>query len=403
MAAEPSTPGPKRRAHLLATLGELIARNGAADFLCAPVAPGKAAFPEPWRATRGGVHALLRRLAWYADFDERAIVVEDRRLGKRATLQFEETRVPLREVRRHELVFELVAIGDDDIGGTLAHELGVAFAVENRPDKPDPYRSADPPALIVDPDVDHERGSIATVYLGLGVIAANAAYQHYTAPERPDGYAGLRYEVLSGGYVKMSDLAYLLAVQAVVRGEARPPAGLSAPQRDEAGAWIDALLPERAELCTQLGVDPAERGTARGPVAPFTDLDLEDDAAQTAFRWHTKRIGLGAMLGMVGGALMFLVAPELGLAGMFAGGLVGAARGRTVIATRCSACATVVGRAAQTCRKCGALLRGDIQSLSERLEAEERVRETGETEVNGEEHATPSPRDTATQVAESGE
>ena len=35
----------------------------------------------------------------------------------------------------------------------------------------DPYRSAEAPTIDVDRDVDQPRGSVATVYLGLGVVA----------------------------------------------------------------------------------------------------------------------------------------------------------------------------------------------------------------------------------------
>jgi len=47
--------------------------------------------------------------------------------------------------------------------------------------------------------------------------------------------------------------------------------------------------------------------------------------------------------------------------------------GRRVRVPRCSACASVVPSAATRCESCGAVLRGDIASLSERLEAEERL------------------------------
>ncbi|MBA3820640.1 MAG: hypothetical protein H0X17_17240 [Deltaproteobacteria bacterium] len=40
---------------------------------------------------------------------------------------------------------------------------------------------------------------------------------------------------------------------------------------------------------------------------------------------------------------------------------------------RCSACVTVLDVRAQTCRSCGANLRGDIARLADRLEAEEQL------------------------------
>jgi hypothetical protein len=52
---------------------------------------------------------------------------------------------------------------------------------------------------------------------------------------------------------------------------------------------------------------------------------------------------------------------------------VGHVVGRFVSVPRCSACATIVAKTSTGCRKCGARLRGDISSLSQRLEAEERL------------------------------
>ena len=47
--------------------------------------------------------------------------------------------------------------------------------------------------------------------------------------------------------------------------------------------------------------------------------------------------------------------------------------GRRVRVPRCSGCASVVSGTAMQCAKCGATLRGDIEQLSDRLEAEEKL------------------------------
>jgi len=74
---------------------------------------------------------------------DRAIEVEDRQVGARPTERKPATRVTLVEVRRTTAVFALALLGADDL----------------------------------------ERGSIATVYLGLGVLAANAARQNHAVLE----------------------------------------------------------------------------------------------------------------------------------------------------------------------------------------------------------------------------
>src|SRR5262249_35905166 len=162
-----------------------------------------------------------------------------------------------------EASFVVNFIGSDDVVGTLAHEVGVVHAVLARGDGASPYRAAEVPMLEragaddrereVDPDRDLERGSIAAVYLGLGVMAANAAYQQSSQAGRFNGaYVPLEYEVIRAGYLPMSSLAYLLAVQATVRGDRDVPDGLSGPQRDEVGAWIDALRPDAQALRERL-------------------------------------------------------------------------------------------------------------------------------------------------------
>jgi hypothetical protein len=386
----PEAPDPKRRKHLLGMLAELIACGGADPLLAPPVVPGADAFPEPWRPTRAGATVLLRRLAWHAG-QHRAIVVRDERRGALATERKPETHVELTEVRENELALTLSFLGEDDVAGTLAHEIGIAHAVVARSATKDPYRAPDQSVLTVDPDHDLERGSIATVYLGLGVLAANAAYQQYSRPGKfLGGHISLEYDVLRAGYVAMSDLAYLLAVQAVVRGVTALPRGLSPPPRDEATAWLDVLRDLRAELCVRLGIALDAVGVAERPaVQRFADLDGDaaTDSAETqavgrrAFRWQMHRGFFGFGIGCAGaigaaiaiGSVMPIAGPVA--ACLIGGPVVGHLIGRRARITRCSACVTTVPARAERCAKCGATFHGDIASLSDRLEAEERLDE----------------------------
>jgi hypothetical protein len=397
--AQPAKPDTETREHLLAVLSDFIARTGAAPLLGEPVQPGEKMFPEPWAPTRTGVRLLLRRLVWHASAagidratgstTEREIVVEDKTAGAPPTERKPATRCELHEVHKDKAVFVLGFVGNDDVVGTLAHEVGMLYAVTHRPDEPDPYRTAEPPVIAVDHDRDPERGSIATVYLGLGVLAANAAYQQYSRAGRFNGaYEPLEYDVLNAGALPMSSLAYLLAVQAIVRGEDEAPRGLKPPQRDEVEQWIDALEEDRDELLVRLGVAAADVEGARAAsreragrkVERFADADLrsaEDEetrSAKTAFRWHTHRGGVGLVLGTVSGiGLAATIGSPQAVGLMLLGAGVGHVVGRFVSVPRCSACATIVAKDSTGCRKCGARLRGDIASLSQRLEAEERL------------------------------
>ena len=377
---EPSAPDADSREALLDELAALVARGGAAPLLARPVIPGPDAFPEPWAPTRPGVALLLRRLAWHAGLD-REIELEDRRArGAPPTERMPATCVELFELRRHHAVFALGLIGRDDVPGTLAHEIGVAYAALHRPDEADPYRTAEPPAIAIDPDRDLERGSIATVYLGLGVLAANAAFQQYS--RTTGAYGPLEYDILRAGSLPMSALAYLLAVQAAVRGEAVPPPGLEPPQRDEVVAWIEALRGRAGALRERLGIAADAAPGERPDVVPFEVSSLEDDATRraTAFRWNTNRGGVGLLAGALLGVGVAMVVASRGLAPILVIGTSAAGHvvGRRVRVPRCSGCASILPRGdAPTCRVCGAVLRGEIAHLSERLEAEERLDEPG--------------------------
>ncbi|HSD87341.1 MAG TPA: zinc ribbon domain-containing protein, partial [Kofleriaceae bacterium] len=306
-----------------------------------------------------------------------------RRAGAPPTERMPATRVELVEVDASKAVFVLGFVGDDDVVGTLAHEVGTIHAATHRPEEPEPYRTAEPPVVHIDPDRDPERGSIATVYLGLGVIAANAAFQQYSRGGRFNGgYVPLEYDVLRAGAIPMSALAYLLAVQATVRGESAPPEGLEPPQRDEVAQWMKALAEERAALLERLGIAARDHLDAEGkplqrPEAKvFADASLEDEArpARNAFRWQTNRGGIGLVAGTVLGiGFAFVISRGMMPITFVGGATTGHLIGRRVRVPRCSACANVVRSDATTCTHCGARLRGDIASLSERLEAEERL------------------------------
>jgi hypothetical protein len=378
MTSEPSEPDATTREHLLDVLGEFVARGTAAPLLLPPIEPGEKAFPDPWAATRSGIALLLRRLAWHANLD-REIEVEDRRDGASLTERKPATRVELLEVRRKVAAFALGFIGEDDIVGTLAHEMGVAFAVLHPPKGEAPYRTAEVDVLKVDPDVDLERGSIAAIYLGLGVLAANAARQQHSVLEGQGFNPLLVSKVgvqIESGHAPVASLTYLVAVQAAVRGDKQPPPGLVPAQRREVAAWLETLDGEK--LRARLGIAADATIGVRPPAIAFADAKLEPDAtaAKNAFRWTTTRGGVGFVAGTVLGIGMSLVVsrgmmPWLALGGAGGGHVIG----RRMRVPRCSACATILAEDAVVCRKCGAVMRGDIAHLSERLDAEERLRE----------------------------
>src|SRR3569832_1049090 len=114
---EPAEPSLAVREALLETTAELIGRAGVERFMQQPVQPGAEMFPDQWARTRYGVSVLAPR-----------------------TERKPATRIECIEVTRDAARFALGFLGTDDIVGTLAHELGVAFAVLHRSDKDGPNR-----------------------------------------------------------------------------------------------------------------------------------------------------------------------------------------------------------------------------------------------------------------------
>jgi hypothetical protein len=380
--AEPEQPSVAAREALLATTAELIARAGVERFVMQPVQPGAGMFPDQWARTSYGVSVLARRLALHAGLD-REIEIEDRRAGAPPTERKPATRVECVAVTTSTARFALGFLGTDDIVGTIAHEIGVAFALQHRHDKDGPYRSQEPEVLEPEGQ-DSERGSIATVYLGLGVVAANAAYQYYSWAGRFNGaYEPLEFQIVRATHIPVSSLAYLLAVQAVVRapdGKAAAPAGLEPPQRDEVTAWIKALRGRRDELRARLGIAPEVAATSRPVAVAFGDLEADEEVGQAerknAFRWRTHRGGVGLIAGTVFGVSVAMFVASRGMLPwvVVGGGATGGhVLGRRVRVPRCSACASVVPDDAAQCPHCSALLRGEIASLSDRLDAEEQL------------------------------
>lgn len=389
----PGTPEAARCDQLLGELAGLIAVGGAPRFLLAPVVPGPAAFPEAWTPDAAGVARVLRRLAWHAGMPAQRIEIHDEGLGAPPTERKPGTRVELMAAREAAIEIVLSFVGEDDVAGTLAHEIGVAYAIRHRAAPEGAYRAPAHAVERVDPDRDLERGSVAAVYLGLGTLAANAALQQYTRGRFNGAYSEHEYDVLRAGYLALPELAFLLAVQAVVREMPAPPRGLNGPQRDETSAWIVALRGERAALCARLGVpvDSAADAVVSGARPVVERFAEEPDAAtvaaparprRIAFRWQATRAGSGVLVGAIagGGAMAAAGTTSMLAMGMILAGVVaGHVIGTRVRVARCSACVRVVAVDAARCASCGAQLRGDIRALAERLDAEEALeRESGE-------------------------
>jgi hypothetical protein len=196
-------------------------------------------FPDRVTPDAAGAEVLARRLLGFAGLGELGVKVatyasHKRRSGHHTAAFFLGIEDGACLFGFDENLFE----SPDKAVGTLAHEVAHAFR-EAR-------------SLVVD---DREREELltdlTTIYLGLGVLTANAAYQY--SSYRVLG--GSAYEHSKMGYLPFQAMAFALAVHAVVRGEelGRVERHLSRSQADSFNAAVRALK-EKPLLAGQLGV-----------------------------------------------------------------------------------------------------------------------------------------------------
>lgn len=372
---------------MLSDLAMLIERGGSWRFLHGPVAAADPAhYPDPWDETRAGVARVIARTLWHAHAPFDATLEDMRRPGAQRDGLLRNTLLQLARVDDRGVRFALHHIGNDDVAGIAAHEVGRAFvgwlARDGHPFRATPDDGLPAPAI----------GSLATVYLGLGVVAINAAY-HSRASGKVDGTHS--HAIGRAGGVDVDDLAFLLAVQAEVRDDVLPALDSLRPTQAEAVAmWRAVLEDHEDELRQRLGLNdgandsPApDRPSAPRPVAVAAEFDeavlTKPNHGQRVFRVAETRMrgraGLGVMACVAGGASAILALPSIGLRVVigFAAVVAGLAFGTSPFAThrlyRCATCESFLEATAAVCPGCGGTIAGDIAHRGDRLDAEDRL------------------------------
>src|SRR5262249_49728938 len=120
-------------------------------------------------------------------------------------------------------------------------------------------------------------GSLATIYLGLGVLAANAAHHDRTAGR---GRLQSHHMAQAGGLV-WQDLAFLLAVQATVRDDVLEALDTLYPSQAElVQTWRDVLDDHELELVALLALGDLDREAAPLRTEPRAAI-VRADVAET--------------------------------------------------------------------------------------------------------------------------
>lgn len=359
-------PSHEQRAHL-EQLAALIKQFGAARFTSAPlVRADERDFPDPWEATLTGVQQLLHRLCWHAHWDPDVEILDGRPAQPPDERMLLASEIELEDVAGGVVRVVVAAIGNDDVAGLLAHRVGQAF-LELAPG--DPFRGSGDA-------ITETMGSVAAVYLGLGVLVANSSmYRRYASRIVARQVVEEQYVAEVGG-LTIADATFLLAVQDLVRDDV--PAAMSTllgPQKEWVERWRDALEDHEDELRELLGLDEAPAISLSRPPAPRQARKHEErnlrhfNEGRTTFRVPVKP-SWPMWLGGAAGCFGFLLPAPLvaGPALVVAGLVVGRTRMRTRYVCADSECGWYMESLVSRCPGCGGDIAETIAHANLRLE-----------------------------------
>lgn len=393
-------PAGEERTFLLGALAELVAAGGPGPLVAAPlVEPTPEFFPDRWVGGEASVRRLLRRLLRYAGIEGVEVAL---------TVYGAEDERP----REGRPAGSLAGVSDLWLAGMsgstarfgveaplLADPIAVAAAGARAVAHVFRLRHRLPAANPVD---EQRRIDVATVYLGFGVLTADAALRYVSRGGRS---AQTRLGVLGP-----QALCFLLAARLVAGGAS------SKSMRRVAGALQanqGAFLRRSAEI---LGATPAlgqtlglpERSSwpAPRPLAELTGPLAEGDeeaaaeeaapaeergivgqnAGKPVFRVERRAGGRIARVLVTGTLVLGGMAtrPQMGEALTMAQvamaavvlGALGWGLGSLFRESRCSEpkCGATLPKDATTCPRCGGTIMGTIRNPRERLAAEEALR-----------------------------
>lgn len=403
-------PPADERQWLLARLGELTRRFGAARLVVGPLPHADETwFPDRWAGGEPSMRRLVRRLVIYAGMDDVPVSVKVHDDGQDGggggttfapvwfvgaaggTLQFG----ALASALRTPLL--VVPAAARAVAEGFLRTNGVKVGEE-----PGPQR-------IVD---------VAAHFLGFGLMTTDAAIRHVAGAQA--GFRGSRQKLRLGVLAPQSQ-AFLLGASAVARqmsnAEVRRlarkmqpnPAAFFRAARDRLSAADPSLAQTLAIAPRDKWPDPPDLDELR---APFDDED--DDEEEGAEPEERKDLDRG-VLGMNEGKSVFrverskalrlakMLALPVVLLGILAGrmnmgidipmwqiaiaaatlGLGGLAVGRLLPDARCSEpkCGTPLAPGVEVCPRCGGRIAGVIGHPKERLAAEEALAQRVEAEA----------------------
>jgi hypothetical protein len=404
-------PHDSQRERLIAGLSKLIRQRTWQRFATGLfVEPTTEFFPDKIEPNIGGVRRLLYRLMVYADLghlnpvlqlhDAGGPTEDQSHSGKIFAPRFQTSDDTATDAFSAAGWFAGIEDGNclfgldvqqtldvDGLIGVLSHE--VCHAYRHFFDLEVPTR-----------EIEEELTDLTTVFLGFGILSANASYRYRTGGSVEGGWISSHWSVHRSGYLTPQDFCFLLAVQAETLGfEAdelsRLKGHLDTTQRSMFSAAHKLVSGRRDELRAQLGV-PVPDGEWPDPAHP-TDkdimevierfrsdpgddqsvlvTDIAEDTSRPTFRIVTDRAVFGALLGLAAGvAVAFKLVPgPLGVVGLLALTTLGWWLGRSSRSYLCSNpdCKADLSEKDAVCGGCKRLIAHNIKNANERLAAEE--------------------------------
>lgn len=413
MAAVELIPPAGEREWLLDGLRDLVVKCGHEHLVSTPVVlPNPRCFPDPWSPDAGGVRRLALRIMRYAALDELDVVIqmfgdeepeEDLQPGREAWGQprsHEGAAAWFAGIVEHTCLFGADVSLLDDPGGVtaaLAHETAHAFREVHG-------------LAVQERDMEECLTDLSTIYLGFGVLTANASLRHRSWGTGSEGSSlgGHAWSTQHLGYLSPQAMCFGLAVFERVRqrGPAERRAIVDALEANQAGffkaarRWLARELPDVAALRERLGLpDPSgwplpvlvddllsapleERGADDGDDDGDGDTDPSAAAMSVDRDWNVDgevwRVpcsgavpfgGLILLLTVTASLTLFLTGyPWIGGAACMAGAVVNGMLSRRVVRYECSTCQGFVRLEDERCALCGGTVMGTLARAEDRLE-----------------------------------
>jgi hypothetical protein len=402
---------PDQAEWLLDGLAGLVAARGPGPLVSHPMVElTRQFFPERWTGTPRAVEILARRLLGYAGIQHlEAIVDTDARLDEREAGEcaLEQPDLPIwfAGLAEGSCLFGVREEGLADAGiaaAALAHAVAHAFrahlGLAAGGASEGTYREGHAAARQLD-ELEERLADVTAVYLGFGVIMANA-------PERKRSERELRAPLATWQFTTMRvgarAMSYLLAAQALARGmTARERKALSRRLQPNPAAVFETACESIGAgdidaLRARLGVPAPEKWPAPPDLAALTRPDpgvsgalvaQERPSAELANRGRPvfRVVGhqgvrftvLFVLLGMFPAGIAWSFASAMTAATITGLGVIGYLLGKTRRRDECSdgACGAPLPRGVKECPKCGGKIVGEIERPEDRLAALEKLEE----------------------------